>query len=146
MSITPCIPCLFLIQHQGKGCATACQRSRSEQFLQYFNCSFLFVRPKRTEQILKLILQRQNYYLRARRNQTNQRKRAPKMITSPFFGKMPLASRAQKRLKFALFSVCPRAALKGLNNSVANLKIEPVFVLRFFNCRWLYPTVAETTQ
>ena len=40
--------------------------------------------------------------------ETNQRKRAPEMITSAFFGKMPLASRSQKRLKFAPFPVCHR--------------------------------------
>jgi hypothetical protein len=40
----------------------------------------------------------------------NQRKRAPEMITSTFFGKMPYASRSQKRLKFAPFPVCPRAS------------------------------------
>jgi len=41
--------------------------------------------------------------------ETNQRKRAPEMITSAFFGKMPLASRSQKRLKFTPFPVCHRA-------------------------------------
>ena len=40
--------------------------------------------------------------------ETNQRKRAPEMITSAFFGKMPLASRSQKRLKFAPFPFCHR--------------------------------------
>jgi hypothetical protein len=42
--------------------------------------------------------------------ETNQRKRAPEMITSAFFGKMPLAPRSQKRLKFAPFPVCHRAS------------------------------------
>jgi hypothetical protein len=43
--------------------------------------------------------------------ETNQRKKTPEMKTSAFFGKMPLASRAQKMLKFAPFPVCPRAAI-----------------------------------
>jgi hypothetical protein len=43
--------------------------------------------------------------------ETNQRKRAPEMITSAFFGKMPMASRSQKRLKFAPFPGCHRTFL-----------------------------------
>ena len=36
------------------------------------------------------------------------------MITSAFFGKMPLASRAQKRLKFTPFPVSQRTAVIGI--------------------------------
>ena len=46
--------------------------------------------------------------------ETNQRKRAPEMITSAFFGKMPQASRSQKSLKFAPFPVCHRTFLSKL--------------------------------
>jgi hypothetical protein len=39
------------------------------------------------------------------------------MKTSVFFGKMPMASRSQKKAKFAPFSVCPRAADPRLGNT-----------------------------
>ena len=82
-----------------------------------FICSFLFACPKRTEQ-KQILVSAANLLLRARRSQTNQRKKTPEpsrrrarrsqMKTSAFFGEMPLASRAQKRLKFAPFPVCYR--------------------------------------
>ena len=42
------------------------------------------------------------------------KKKRPEMITSAFFGKMPLASRAQKRLKFAPFPVSQHTAVIGI--------------------------------
>lgn len=45
------------------------------------------------------------------------KEKAPEKTTSAFFGKMPQASRSQKRLKFTPFPVCPRAP--GMSNSLS---------------------------
>ena len=42
------------------------------------------------------------------------KKKSPEMITSAFFGKMPLASRAQKRLKFTPFPAGHRTEVIGI--------------------------------
>jgi hypothetical protein len=63
-----------------------------------FLCSFDFV---------ELALSGLRFFLFVQK-ETNQRKMAPEKITSAFFGKMPLASRSQKRLKFAPFPFCHR--------------------------------------